>query len=99
MTNMNDYYDELTFNQTTFSDLLPLRPSEFINCNFHSIDFSNQNFKNSKFLECQFSGCNLSNATLSNVILRDTSFASCKLVGINWAETESLISPDFRECV
>ena len=96
---MNDYYDELTFNQTTFSDLLPLRPSEFINCTFHAIDLSNQNFKNSKFLECHFIGCNLSNSTLSNVILRDTSFVSSKLLGINWAETHSLIGLDFRECV
>ena len=99
MITMNDYHEELTFDQTSFSNLLPLRPSEFINCSFKAIDFSNQNFKNSKFLECQFIDCNLSNVTLINAALRETLFIRCKLVGINWAETQSLISPDFKECV
>jgi fluoroquinolone resistance protein len=96
---MINYYDEQNFDEAIFSKLLPLTPTEFINCSFIFIDFTKSNLTLCKFIECQFTSCNLSNVSLKNSVFRDTHFNLCKLMGLNWSETQTLTSPTFTESV
>lgn len=92
------YYDNKIFDEKSIKDLFPLKASEFIECEFHSIDFTQSNLSLSKFIECKFSNCNLSNVSLKNALLRDCEFIGSKLMGLNFAETQGLSTPKFSEC-
>jgi fluoroquinolone resistance protein len=96
---MNNYYDERQFNQTTLEGLPKLSSSEFVNCIFTSIDFTNLSIGLCKFIDCQFISCNLSNVNVKNTVFRDVSFTKSKLMGINWCEAQTMSSLKFSECV
>jgi fluoroquinolone resistance protein len=98
LISMNNY-DDQNFDEQAFGKLIPLTPSEFINCTFSYIDFTNSNLTLCKFIECQFTNCNLSNVSLKNSVFRDTHFNACKLLGLNWAEAQTISSPTFSESV
>ena len=95
----SNYYDDESFNEENFQKLLPLRPTEFIDCRFTSIDFTQTHFSLSKFIECKFENCNFSNISLKNTVFRDPVFSKCKLIGLNFSETQALSSPSFVESV
>jgi uncharacterized protein YjbI with pentapeptide repeats len=95
----NNYFDEEIFNEESFQKILPLRQGEFVGCTFSSIDFTSVNLAVHKFIECKFENCNLSNVSVKNTTFRDCHFSKCKLVGINFAETATLSTPQFHECV
>jgi uncharacterized protein YjbI with pentapeptide repeats len=94
-----NYYEEKIFNSQLFSKLFPYETSEFINCSFELIDFSEINLSLSKFIECKFSKCNLSNVNLKNTSIRDVIFSECKLIGLNWSETQTVSTLAFQESI
>lgn len=95
----SNYYDEESFDEVSIQKLLPLRSSEFVECTFTSIDFTQTNLTLSKFIGCKFTYCNLSNISLKNTLLRDCHFKSCKLIGLNFSETQGISTPVFIESV
>ena len=95
--NLSNSFDQENFDETSFQNILPLNGHEFIECTFSSIDFTQSNLSRSKFIECKFDNCNLSNISLKNTLLRDCQFNKSKLIGLNFAETQTLSSPTFTE--
>ncbi len=73
--------------------------SEFINCDFNSLNFSEMSFKNSKFIECRFKKCNLTNSSFTGTAFREVSFEGCKLLGINWSDTTSSSLLSFSDSI
>ena len=67
----------------------------FKNCNFYSCDLSNFIFR-----ECVFDGCDLSLVAFKNTTLNDIRFVNCKLLGIQFQESNSfLLSFGFENCI
>jgi len=95
MIELNYYEDEV------FDSLENLNTvsTEFISCQFNSLNLSDFSLEKSKFIECNFSKCNFSNASFNYSTLRDVYFSQCKLVGINWSQTNSLNMLSFEECI
>lgn len=95
---MSKYIDGQSFDLDNFSFKIG-EFVEFIECHFSGIDFSVHNFSHFKFLDCGFSNCNFNNVSMKSAQMRSPAFNHSKLMGINWAESESLVSPSFNDCV
>ncbi len=94
-----NYFEDETFIKDEFKEFDKCENSEFIGCEFESIDFSNTSFKNSKLIECQFKNCNLSNIICSGLSFRDVSFSNSKMVGVNFSVCTSWFELSFIDSV
>ena len=66
---------------------------EFRNCTF-------TNISGIEFTNCTFTSCNLSNASVANTKMQDLKFNDCKLIGINFSDTNSFgFSAQFNNCM
>jgi uncharacterized protein YjbI with pentapeptide repeats len=71
----------------------------FENCVFTRAHLSGSSFRRCRFVDCVFEECDLSNWQLAGAEMRAVTFKDCKMVGINWAHTGSLVHLDWNSCV
>lgn len=83
-----------------------LEALEFNRCSFQNCKFNEGTFQNLRFEDCVFTHCDLSLVKLPQTQFKRVSFASCRLLGINWAaanwEKKSLLEfqqVDFKDCL
>jgi fluoroquinolone resistance protein len=88
---MSEYYENDVIKLDKYSS------TEFVNCDFKSLDLSEMSLKYSKFIECGFEKCNISNASLIGSTFRDVTFKNCKLLGLNWSDTVSTFELGFSD--
>jgi fluoroquinolone resistance protein len=92
-------HENKTFEKINFSGK-DLKNREFEKCTFQQCDFSNSNLSDNRFSDCIFLNCNLAMAKLFNTGLRTVSFKDCKLIGINFNDTEDfLFGVKFENCM
>ena len=97
MMNNDFYYDKEFFTNDNSDVLREVGQYEFVDCTFTSIDLTFFNFSQAKFFDCHFIKCNLSNANLTNVIIRGLNFKQCRLMGINWCNSQALSTLSFSD--
>ena len=95
----------MEFEDTTFAslgDLLSrgdLTGAEFHTCVFRGLDLSEIfRAKRLRFFGCRFDSCNLSNLRTAGFVFRSPVFRGCKLMGVNWSDTSTLMDPIFEDC-
>lgn len=87
------------FNQLIYTDK-EVRGREFERCTFVNCDFSNNLFYNCTFTDCTFTTCNLTGAKLLDSKLDKATFVDCKLLGVDFSETNDfLFSVKFEGCI
>ena len=73
---------------------------EFEKCTFNHCDFSNGAFTSCKFIDCSFNNCNLTMTKLNHTQLNNINFNDCKLLGVNFSNTNDfLFDVNFETCV
>jgi len=77
----------------------PLEECEFEQCQFVGVDFKNLNLSHARFIDCHFENCDLSNGQLNNTKFLSPLFSHCKMIGIDWNQSNDLINPQFIECI
>lgn len=70
----------------------------FEECTFTKCRFLSSEFTRARFLDCKFEFSELSNSKWANARLRDSFFVGCKMIGIQWVQTEDLSSLSFEDC-
>jgi len=81
-TFQNEIFDHIDFHeQTTLS-------KEFDECTFDNCDLNQSEFKHCTFSNCTFTHCNISMARFTQSRFTAPSFESCKMMGINWCNSE-----------
>lgn len=95
---MNNYFENNIFNEHEFPKTFD-GSVEFIECQFHGIDFTIYNFSRFKFIDCEFVKCDLNNVSVRSSTFRNPKFSHSKLMGINWTEASTFSSPDFISCL
>ena len=74
--------------------------SEYENCTFKNINFSNLILNSIEFTDCTFVSCDFSMAKLDRVSLSKIKFIQCKLLGIDFGKcSSSSFSVSFDNCV
>lgn len=92
-------HDDKTFNEVNYAGQV-IRGTEFNNCHFKKCDLTDGEFTLCKFIDCVFEDCNLSMIKWGRSTLNNTTFKSCKLLGINFSLCEDfLFSPRFEACM
>lgn len=91
---MNNYFENLSFNQSDFK-----RPGEYVECTFQNIDFQDFNMSTMKFIDCKFDECNLSNLSMKSCVIRGATFTRSKAVGVDWTGSTGLSGASFNECI
>ncbi|MBC87641.1 MAG: hypothetical protein CL677_10740 [Bdellovibrionaceae bacterium] len=96
-SSMTEFMDQ---NFTTDSDLNlnQLENTEFEGCKFIDLDFEELSLRSSKFIDCEFIKCSLSQVKLVNTTFREVRFESCRLMGVNWSDAQSLVDGKFESC-
>lgn len=92
---MNEYED-CKFSR---NDKIDFVNSEFIGCDFRGYQFDVNDLNKAKFIECKFIECNLSNCLTSFSTFRDVCFEDCKMIGINWSDSQTVTHVVFRKCL
>ena len=94
--------NNIEHDEEEFSDLnLPreqLIDHVFENCVFKQCNLSGADLSRTRFISCKFIACDLSNVILKNGRIRDTTFSSCKLMGLQWVHLDDVVNPEFDEC-
>lgn len=93
------YFEDETYDATDFPISGDLISYEFVGCEFSGIDFSSRQVKHCKFIECSFVKSNLSNIQVLSSIFRDVGFNSCKVMGVNFSNAETVVDIKFNECL
>ena len=94
---LSEYFEEQVFeglapNNTDLTGMI------FEDCSFIKCNLNGAELKRARFINCQFDASDLSNCNIGNSRFRDCSFTGCKLLGLQWIQTEDLSSPMFQEC-
>ena len=99
----NAFGDSTEFTDQTFESVdakgEDLNSRRFENCFFTSCSFSEASLRRASFVDCKFIGCDLSNVQVTSARFRDVKFLDSKLLGINWAATDSLSHLKFQKCI
>lgn len=78
----------------------PLARGEYENCTFKNCNFYSADLSNFIFRDCIFDGCDLSLVVFKNTTLNDIRFVNCKLIGLQFQESNSfLLSIGFENCI
>ena len=93
-----NYHESETFCHDELDDI-HVNNSEYIDCTFENVDFTEFDLISCKFIECRFSKCNLSNAKINYSTFRDVKFFDCKLIGVNWSVVQSASELHFEDCI
>lgn len=73
--------------------------SEFESCNFIDCRFPELDLSNKIFSQCTFDGCDLGNIKVQNTAFQDVFFLNCKMIGIHFFQTKSmLLEMKFEGC-
>lgn len=74
--------------------------TEFDNCIFQHIDFSDYSLNNYRFFDCKFNHCNISLIQLVNASFRNIVFNECKLLGLRFEQCQEFgTSIIFNKCI
>ncbi|MCY1525646.1 Pentapeptide repeats (9 copies) [compost metagenome] len=93
----NQCFESLTFSGKTLSNKNLLNLS-FYDCRFLNCDFSEIKLERCQFDSCIFSECNASSASLGRSQFLDVRFELCKLIGIDWSESATVLDVGFDRC-
>lgn len=83
------------------SDTLPDRwnGQDFEQCTFRNLDLSRTSLSGANFINCRFDACVLTQAEVKNAKLYDVSFASCKLMYVDFGTCNPFgFHVDFEDC-
>jgi uncharacterized protein YjbI with pentapeptide repeats len=80
-----EYYAGQTFSKETH-DGLCIQGSEFHDCRFETSSFVESTFEKSRFMDCRFLDCDLSLVRVSGSIFTHSTFARCKIIGVDWTQ-------------
>lgn len=95
--NIKDYYDQ-SFENVNYSHN-KIEQKIFEECIFVSCNFNETTFNGCKFRYCQFINCNLSLIIVKSCHFLDVSFTDCKIIGVNWTNSDSFWPPiTFLKC-
>lgn len=83
-------HEDKTFEKLNFTSQ-EIRNREFLRCKFKSCDFSSSNFNHNQFIDCEFVACNMAMLKLVGTTLSNVTFRDCKLLGVNFAESEDFL--------
>ena len=91
-------FENQEFTSDSAIEFASLGESEFEECTFTGLDFTNQSFRSWRFAECKFIKCSFSEVDLINTSFREIEFEDCRLMGVNWPDAKSFIDPKFENC-
>lgn len=91
-------FQDQTYTTQSIAELRNLDVSEFEECIFSGLDFSNISLRSWRFVECKFVKCSFSDVDLVNTTFRNVLFRECRMMGINWADAKNLTDPQFGNC-
>jgi len=98
ITDGTDHADEI-FNHVDASSLR-VSGASFRGCTFRNSNFLHAQLADCRFDDCRFEDSDLSLARLRGTVLSDVTFASCKLVGVDWSDASGIcLSVEFAGCV
>lgn len=89
---------DLNFTEKNINQLIINSESQFEDCTFSGINFSEYQLVSSLFFNCNFQNCNLSNQNMTNATFRNVKFESCNLIGINWCTLKRFEGCEFNNC-
>lgn len=93
---MNDSY----FLDREFSNINTLEPGEYESCKFINCNFAECDLSKFEFINCQFINCNLSLIITYKTHFRDVHFATCKMLGIRFNDSQNVgLSISFNNCL
>jgi fluoroquinolone resistance protein len=95
---MNNYFENNIFNEADFPKSFDGNV-EFIECQFHGIDFTIYNFSRFKFIDCEFKKCDFNNISVRGSTFRGPKFVDSKLMGVNWTQASTFLGPAFKDCL
>lgn len=90
--NISQTFLEIDFTNLNLAGVL------FENCTFTRCLFKETSFAKTHFVDCLFTSSDLSNLDLTEGKMREISFVSCKLFGLQWTQLNKLVNPSFKEC-
>jgi uncharacterized protein YjbI with pentapeptide repeats len=92
-------HENKTFDKVNFSQN-ELKNRSFEKCIFTNCDFSNSSLAHNIFIDCKFIGCNMAMTKLHRAQVKDVSFKDCKLIGVNFNESNDfLFCVSFENCI
>ncbi len=91
-------FENQKFTSESETDFKSLEISEFEECSFVGLDFSNLSFRSWRFIDCKFSKCSFSEVDLVNATFREIVFQDCRLMGVNWTDAKTYVDPKFKNC-
>jgi fluoroquinolone resistance protein len=72
---------------------------EFEDCTFKNCNFSDADLSHKRFIDSRLIDCNLSNAKITHAGLRNVTFLSCKIVGVDFSGClPFLFEVSFEKC-
>jgi len=83
-------HEDKVFEKISFT-AQEIRNREFLRCRFKNCDFSGSNFSYNHFSDCEFEACNISLLKLVGTSLCNVIFRDCKLLGVNFSESEDFL--------
>ena len=89
MFTSDEDYSEMTF-EALDQKGLRIEGSVFEGCTFKGCTFSGGIFRRCRFLDCTFENSDLSNGDFTGASLREVTFRSCKMLGVNWSSASAL---------
>ena len=95
----SSFHVSRTYTSLDFAEI-NIQKHEFENCTFKSCHFIKANLAECVFRDCIFETCEIVVPVLEGAQIFGTSFNSCKLMGLNFADcSEALFSPCFNDTV
>lgn len=96
---MQHYVEGKTFKNEDYSQIF-FKSGVYEHCTFLACIFANVDITNSDFSDCIFEHCDLSMAVLKGVRFRETTFKSCKMLGLRFDECNPfLLAFNFESCL
>lgn len=99
----NTFKNEAEFFEKKFEELdlrnIVIENNKFENCTFTRNNMNGSSFKNCWFSDCIFEQSDLSNVQFASSDLRSITFKECKLVGVSWIVTKSLMHTNWQDCI
>ena len=80
-----------TYFDQVFQKVSTISKGEYESCTFKNCNFSGVDFSNIVFIDCKFEVCDCSLIKVKHTSFREVVFKECKLLGINFAESNTFL--------